>query len=302
VLRSGRSRRLVASVSPSTWRESGFLVRPAEPPDAAAAAAVLREAYGGDLDGCPAAAEAADAERLAVLIQTGSTVLVAEDAGAIAGVVAWHHEDGSAVIDFLASVRPRAGRALLRTVERRAQDRGLRLARIAVVEGSRAEAAFAFWGYTPVARRSDGPRPLLVLERRLPLLTVREVRRSDAEALAALTGRDPWFFAALAPPGWYAAADGERVVGAVWAERRGSSWQVGGPLLLEAYRGRGLEVWMLERAAQYAAMHGAQHIRAAASPLLTPLARDLEDRGWRREGDAFVRDLLAFPPRLETLV
>jgi hypothetical protein len=59
---------------------------------------------------------------------------------------------------------------------------------------------------------------------------------------------------------------------------------------------------MLERAAQYAAMHGAQHIRAAASPLLTLLAHELEDRGWRREGDAFVRDLLAFPPRLGTLV
>lgn len=285
----------------TTWRESGFSIRPAEPADAPAAAAVIREAYGELLQACPAAAEAADPERLAMLVQTGAAVLIAEGASGIAGAACWRDDDGSAWIEFAASVRPRAGRALVRTIERRAQDRGLRLARIAVIEGSRAEAAFAFWGYTPVARREGPVRPLLVFERRLPLLTVREVRRTDAEALAALTGRDAWFFAELARPGWYAAADGERVVGAVWAERWEAGWRVGGPVLLEEYRGRGLERWMLERAAQYAAVHGAHHIAVAASPLLAPLARELEDRGWRREGDVFVRDLIAFPPLLETL-
>ncbi len=289
-------------MTPNVWRESSFIVRQAEPADAPAAAAVIREAYGELLQACPAADEAAEAERLAMLIQTGAAVLIAEGARAVAGVASWRVDDGAAWVDFAASVRPMAGRALVRTIERRAQDRGLRLARIAVVEGSRAEAAFLFWGYTPVARREGAKRPLLVLERRLPLLTVREVRRSDAEAVAALTGRDPWFFAELARPGWYAAADGERVVGAVWAERREAGWRVGGPVLREEYRGRGLELWMLERVAQYSAMHGARHIAVAASPLLVPLARELEDRGWQREGDVFVRDLVAFPPLLETLV
>ncbi|GBD23939.1 hypothetical protein HRbin29_01612 [bacterium HR29] len=289
-------------MAPTVGHSSGFIVRAAEPADAPTAASVVREAYGDLLESCPAAAEAADAERLAMLIQTGAAVLVAEGQSGIVGAASWREDDGAAWIEFAASVQPRAGRALVRTIERRAQDRGLRFARVAVVEGSRAQAAFAFWGYTPVARREGVARPLLVLERRLPLLTVREVRRADAEALASLTGRDAWFFAELARPGWYAAADGERVVGVVWAERREADWRVGGPLLLEEYRGRGLERWMLERAAQYAAMHGAQRIVAAASPLLIPLARELEERGWQREGDRFVRDLIAFPPLLETLV
>lgn len=283
------------------WQQGRFLVRGASSEDASALAELIRKAFGDLLEAYPAAAEAADAGRLALLLQTGAKMLVAEDDRGAAGTVRWWREEGVAWFDLLASRRPFAGRTLVRAVERLARDLGLRLCRAAVLEGSRAERAFSFWGYFPVQRRQERGRSFLVMERRLPLLTVREARREDAEVLSRLTGRDPWFFATMRPPGWYVAADGDAVVGVCWVERGGTEWSVGDLIVLPEHEGRGLEAWLLEWAAFYAATHGAERLRVQRSPLLERHAPELEARGWRPEADAFLRDLIASPPAIEAI-
>ncbi len=270
--------------------------------DVPALAELISTAYGDLLHAYHAAAEAADPRQLALLLQTGAEMLVAEDGRGLAGTVRWWREEGVAWFDLLASVRPGAGRALVRAVERLAKEIGLRVSRAAVLEGTRAERAFLFWGYHPVQRRQEQGRSFLVMERRLPLLTVREARREDADVLSQLTGRDSWFFATMRPPGWYVAADGDTIVGVCWVERgSGSTWSVGGLVVLPEHEGRGLEAWLLEWAAFFAATHGAEYLRAPRSPLLERHAPELEAHGWRSLSDGFVRDLLAHPPSIEAI-
>ncbi|MCC6381063.1 MAG: hypothetical protein IT304_01065 [Dehalococcoidia bacterium] len=281
-----------------------FAVRPFQADDSAAGDGVLATAFAGADAAFP---EAHDARTLGLarLAQTGHRVLVAEDAAGLAGVVRWREEEGLAWFDLLAAARAGAGPVLVRAVERAAQDGGLRLVRTRVPAGSRCAGFLGWRGYVPVAREAGaaGRAPRLVLEKRLPLLTVREQRRSDADAIAALTGEDPWPFTQGQRPGWFVLADGERVAGAV-AVREASrgTGEARGPWLAPAYRGRGLEAWMLERAALYAETNGMVTVAAAASAALDALRRELEERRWFREGQgaaAFYRKQLTGRPLAE---
>ncbi|MFN0145128.1 MAG: hypothetical protein ACKVT1_01345 [Dehalococcoidia bacterium] len=270
---------------------SVFTVRPFLPGDAATIDDLLLQAFGGFEEEFPGADEAIalGATRLA---QTGHHLLVAEDAQGTAGAVRWAEEEGVATLDLLVSGATHAGRALVRAVERAAQDRGLRLLRARVPEGDTPlEAYFSRIGYLPIAREA-GAQPQLLLEKRLPLLTVREQRRSDAAAIAALTGEDPWPFEQGVRPGWFVLADGERVVGAVAVkDTRTGLAQVTEPALGDLYRGRGLEVWMLERAAIYAGTGAFHTIDAPATGELKVYERDLEERRWFKDGDRYVKRL-----------
>ncbi|WP_322795210.1 GNAT family N-acetyltransferase [Tepidiforma sp.] len=233
-----------------------------------------------------------DAAEAATMVQTGQAFLVAEDADGIAGAVRWRDEEGVGWFDLLVSLEPWAGRELVRAVERRAQDRGLRLLRCRAPEGSGLAGYFGRMGYLPVGRDRAEGEVLLVLERRLPLLTVREQRREDADAIAALTGEDPWPFAQGARPGWFVLADGEKAAGVVAAKvGRSGTGEIRPPVVAPGYRGRGLEGWMLERACTWAATHGAVRCAVAATPELLALRRELEDRRWFLEGDRFVREV-----------
>lgn len=258
-----------------------FRVRAAGGEDAAA----LAELYAGSgLEGAPR-----DAGEAARLLQTGSAFLLAEDDAGIAGAVRWREEDGVAWFDLLRSLEPWAGAELVRAVGRLAQDRGLRLARCRAKADPGLETYFARLGYLPVAReRGDGGEEV-VLERRLPLLTVREQRKGDAAAIAALTGADSWPFAQGARPGWFVAADGEQVVGvANLADAGGGLARLSPPVLAPGYEGRGLELWMVERAREWAATHGFHTCELEATPVLWQHRRELEDRGWHLEGGRFV--------------
>ena len=224
-----------------------------------------------------------------MLSQTGSTLLVAEDDAGIAGAVRYRDEAGIGTFDLLASYLPGAGRALVRAVERRAQDRGVRLLRCSVGAGDALlEAYFSRLGYLPVGRSAE----TATLERRLPLLTVREQRREDAAAIAAITGDDPWPFEQGARPGWFVLADGQRVSGVVSVRERAMGVaEIRVPRLVDGYERRGLELWMLERAALYAETNGFHTVEVEASPGLRALERDLEERRWFPDGDRFVKRL-----------
>lgn len=261
-----------------------FRVRPLRPDDAAAAGSLVDEAFSGFEDDFPGSDEALR-RGLLVLTQTGSRVLVAEDALGLAGVVRWWDDDGIAWFDLLTAAAAWAGRALLREVERSAQERGLRLVHIRIPAGPLED---YFWraGYREVGREGRH----LLLERRLPLLTVRPQRKADAPGIAALTGADPWPFEQAARPGWFVLADGERIAGtAAVREVSPGRAAVHSIALDEAHQGRGIEVWMLERAAEWAETHGAFAIETEAALIPPALERDLEDRGWFPEDGRYVR-------------
>ncbi len=257
-------------------------VRDIEPGDAAAASAILRQAFAGEEIG------RIDAAGVELLTQTGHALLVAERDGEVCGVVRMRDEDGIAWFDLLASNVAGAGRALVRAVEIRAQDSGLRLVRLKAPERRRLQERFMRWGYLPIAR--DGET--LVMEKRLPLLTVREQRRDDAEAIGQLAAIDPWPLAQEARPGWFVLADGERVVGVVWVRDAAAGVaSISEPALADEYRGRSLELWMIERATVYAETRGFHTAELPASPQLDVRRRDLEDRRWFPEGRVYRKSL-----------
>ncbi|MGH2609069.1 MAG: hypothetical protein ACRDHF_08265 [Tepidiformaceae bacterium] len=269
---------------------SRFPVRSAEEDDPASIAALFAEVrayyparfvHGLDLA----------AEEVARLMQTGHAFLLAEREGRLAAAVRHREEDGIAWFDLLASGEAGAGRALVAAVERLAQDRGLRLVRTRIPDLEILEAYLGRRGYVGISRESgDDGEPALVVEKRLPLLTVREQRRADAEAIAALTGEDPWVFEQMARPGWFVASDGERVVGAIGVRDGGDGVaRLTVPALLEGYSGRGLEPWMVDRAAYYAETNGYHTGELPLTPETRLLERVLEDRRWFPEGEVYVR-------------
>lgn len=267
-------------------------VRPFRVEDAPDVARLLATAFGGFEDEFPGAKEAL-ARGPELLAQTGARLLVAAGPEERAiGVVRWTDEEGIGTFDLLCGSRPGSGRLLVRAVERAAQDAGIRFLRCAIpVRQVVLEDYFARLGYRAVSR-TGGSAPLLTIERRLPLLTVREQRRSDAEAIAALTGEDPWPFEQGHRPGWFVLADGERVAGAVTLRTaRDGRATLTPPWLAAGYRGRGLELWMAERALSYAATNGMLSVSLAVTPELEPYERSFEDRRWFRKNDVFVRDL-----------
>jgi GNAT superfamily N-acetyltransferase len=184
-------------------------------------------------------------------------------------------------------------------VERLCQDRGVRLVRCHCPDSAIFEDYFARLGYLPIGRDfSESGEPQLLLERRLPLLTVREQRRGDADAIGALTRDDPWVFAQGSRPGAFVAADGEKVVGFIQcAEAARGIARIGVPALAAPYRGRGLELWMISRAVEYAETNGYHTAEMEAVPELDSLRKGLEERFWVRERDTWRR--VFFTPRDE---
>ena len=265
-----------------------FTTRIATPDDTAGSAAIYAE-RGRALPGAPLSA--GDFERL---IQTGNAFLLAEADGQPAGAARFWEDDGIGWLDLLVARRVGAGPALIRAVERWAQDRGLRLVRMRVPENDRMADCFARWGYLPISRETglwDGSEhPLLLLEKRLALLTVREQRRTDAAAIGALTGEDPWVFEQGARPGWFVAADGDRVVGVISVRDAGSGLALISPPVLQAgYGGRNLDVWMVERSATYAETHGYHTAELPITEATKPLRQALEDRFWYVDGERYIR-------------
>jgi GNAT superfamily N-acetyltransferase len=59
-------------------------------------------------------------------------------------------------------------------------------------------------------------------------------------------------------------------------------------VLAEPYRGRGLEPWMLTRAATWAATNGFHTVAVPAALVDRVPERDLEDLGWFPRGGRFV--------------
>ena len=241
-------------------------------------------------DGAPETAVEVD-----LLLQTGHAFLVAESDGLVFGSVRFRDEEGIGWFDFLASARPWAGAQLVRAVERGAQDRGIRLVRCHAPDRGIYEDYFARLGYLPIGRTA-GDAPQLLLERRLPLLTVREQRRSDAEAIGRLSGEDPWVFEQGARPGAFVAADGEKVIGFVQAAQasRGLAG-ITPPALLATHHGRGIELWMIARAAEWTETNGFHTVEMDAAPALEPLRKALEAAYWLREGPLWRRTF--FVPR-----
>ena len=200
-------------------------------------------------------------------MQTGEGFLLAERQGWIAGGGC----DGArrtASPGSTCSPPARRGRdgALVRAIGARAQDGGLRLVRAQLPRTVNPAwpTTLQRWATCPSAAPTKSSATsgsaVLTVERRLPLLTVREQRRSDANAIAALADEDPWPFEQGSRPGWFVAADGDRVVGVIQSRKtRGGTGlaairepRAGGG----AYEGRGLDAWMVERAADYAGTHG----------------------------------------------
>ncbi|MBI2766758.1 MAG: hypothetical protein HYX53_12735 [Chloroflexi bacterium] len=259
--------------------------------DAPASAKVVGAAFGDELDSFPEV-ETSLRTGLAVLAQTGSRVLVAERGGAIVGVVRWWDEEGIGWLDLLAAAAPGAGRALIRAVEMGAQDAGLRLVRLRAPAGSVLQDMFERRGYRPIGHAAGAGGTRVLMEKRLPLLTVREQRRADADAIGELTGEDPWVYTQGARPGVFVLADGERIAGFTAVRDAGGGLAaLRVPVLRDEYRGRGIELWMAERAALYAETNGYHTIEVPADPSLEPLRRELEDRRWFREGDVYRRRL-----------
>jgi len=136
------------------------------------------------------------------MTQTGHAFLLAEDHHGIAGAVRFHDDEGITWFDLLVSAEPGAGRQLVLAVCRGAQDRGIRLVRAVAEDQFPLPEYFSRLGFLPVGRGSTSAGTATVtLERRLPLLTVREQRRADAQAIGELTGEDPWVFEQGARPG-----------------------------------------------------------------------------------------------------
>ncbi len=275
-----------------------FSFRPATPDDAVAVAALYAR-IGTDLPGAPQSA--GEFERL---VQTGNAFLVAEREGQVGGAVRHRQEDGIGWLDLLVSGETGAGPALIGAVERWAQDGGLRLLRMAVLDDSRLAECFARWGYLPIARGkgtwAGREQPLLTLEKRLALLTVREQRREDAAAIGELTRQDPWVFEQGARPGVFVAADGDRVVGTIAVRDAGVGLaRIDEPALRDDYRGRSLELWMIERCVVYAETHGFHTAEMPATAALLALRRPLEDRFWQLEGQVFLRRFRSPQPEQE---
>lgn len=251
--------------------------------DAEAIASLYRRS---GLAGAPA-----DAGLFERMVQTGHAFLVAEHDGTLLGAVRNGDEEGIAWFDLLVSARAWMGAELVRAVERSAQDRGIRLVRAHCPDSGLLPGYFSWLGYRPIGRQAgESGEPGLLLERRLPLLTVREQRRSDAAAIEALTGEDAWVFEQGARPGWFVAADGDRVAGAIQCAggSRGIA-RISEPWLAEAYRGRSLELWMVERAAMYAETNGYHTAEMEAVAELEPLRKGLEERYWVRDGQHWKR-------------
>ena len=276
---------------------SRFALRPADSDDAPELAELLAEAFAGSNACYPEPDPPSEAD-LAVRMQTGEAFLLAECDDDVVGVVRRSEEEGIAGFDLLASREAGAGRALVRAVEARAQDGGLRLVRARLPDETRLADYFAALGYLPIGRANEAFRgeevAVLTVERRLPLLTVREQRRSDADAIEALTGEDPWPFEQGTRPGWFVASDGDRVVGVIQARDAGGGLAaIREPVLASGYEGRGLDAWMIERAADYAGTHGSHTAELPLTERTAPLQRLLEDRGWELErgGDRYVKRL-----------
>jgi GNAT superfamily N-acetyltransferase len=264
---------------------SRFATRRASLDDAPVIAGVLGSCYGGREVFLPGG-QAPTTESVATLLQTGNELLVTTVAGgAVSGVVRLWGDDGVEWFDMLASAAPGAGRYLVGEVECRAQDSGLRIVRTRLPGDERLPRVFQRWGYMPVSRDDASGQPALTVERRVPLLTVREQRRDDARPLAALTGEDPWPFEQGARPGWFVLADGERIGGA-FAVRDGGRGMAtcDVPVLMDAYRGRGIELWMIDVAVRYAETRGFHTLSLPSTPGTDRFARDLEDRKWHLEG------------------
>ncbi len=274
-----------------------FAVRAADSDDAPELAELLAEAFAGS-DACFPEPEPPSAADLAVRMQTGEAFLLAERGDWVVGTVRHTEDEGIASFDLLASGEAGAGRALIRAIEARAQDGGLRLVRARLPDDPRLADYFSALGYLPIARANEAfrgePLSVLTVERRLPLLTVREQRRSDASAIEALAGEDPWPFEQGHRPGWFVAADGDRVVGVIQARDTGGGLSaIREPVLAAGYEGRGLDAWMVERAADYAGTHGSHTAELPLTERTAPLQRLLEDRGWdlERGSDRYVKRL-----------
>lgn len=239
----------------------------------------------------------ASAAEVELMLQTGHAFLVAEDGPYIDGAVRFHEDEGIGWFDLLVSARAWSGVELVRAVERYFQDRGLRLARAHINEHPPLTEYFARLGYLPIGRRTgDDGTPELLVERRLPLLTVREQRRSDAAAIGELTGEDPWVFEQGARPGWFVASDGDRVVGVTHvADAGGGLARIRPPVLAAGYEGRGLELWMLDRAATYAETNGYHTAEVSTGERLEGSRKGMEDRYWLRDGAVWRR--VFFTPR-----
>jgi GNAT superfamily N-acetyltransferase len=273
---------------------SAFHVRQAVPEDGPRAAEVLARAYRGRADVFPEAA-ALSPERFDLLLQTGTDLLVAETEDAVEGVVRRWEEDGVAWLDLLAATRTGAGKALVQAVERSAQDRGCRTVRLETPDLYGLPDLFQRWGYSPVSRSAAGSHDVLTMEKRVPLLTVREQRRGDGPFIERLTGRDGWLFDQQPQPGWFVAADGERSVGLVWANDLGfGTGRIETPLLDPGYLGRGLEVWMVERTALWCETNGFHTLELALDETTKPHKRVLEEYGWHAEAGS---DVLIRRPR-----
>ena len=266
------------------------MTRPALPEDAGAIAALYASEPYLRGPGTPAEFE--------LLAQTGHAFLVAEADAHVAGAVRWWTEEGIGWFDLVVSARPWAGAELVRAVERVCQDRGIRLLRCYCPDISIFADYFARLGHLPIGSRESEGEPELLLERRLPLLTVREQRRADAEAIGGLTGEDPWKFEQGALPGWFVAADGQRVVGVVScaAGARGIA-RISTPVLLSNYAGRGIELWMIARATEYAETNGYHTAELDAEPAIDSLRKGLEDAFWVRDATTWRR--IFFTPRSE---
>ena len=256
-------------------------IRPATPEDAAVASDLLRWAFDD------AALPGATSGSFEQLLQTGSAFLVLEDDEGIQGLVRYWDDEGIGWFDRLVSTRPGLARRLVRAVETGAQDRGIRYLRL-TAPGDRLPELFSRWGYRPVARTPEG----LVLERRLPLLTVREQRREDAAAIGEIAAIDPWPLEQRRLPGWFVLSDGDTVVGVVRVEDVGAGrGRIPAPILLPPYHDRGLDLWMIERATLHAETEGFHTLELPATPELDRMHRDLEDRRWFPEGPLYVKKL-----------
>jgi len=206
-------------------------------------------------------------------------------------------DEGVDNFDYLASVRPWAGLALVRFLGRYAQDRGIRLVRTTAPDRPEFEDYFGYSGFRPIRRfEGDDGEDRLVLERRVPLLTVRGMRRTDADDLARLTGGHPWDFQQQIRPGWFVLADGEAFAGFISVRQtEPGCGTIDTPVLLDGYAARRLELWMVERVSHYAETHGMRSLELVTSPGLEALARDLEDAGWVRSGALWRRSLADAP-------
>ena len=111
-----------------------------------------------------------------------------------------------------------------------------------------------------------------------------------------MLGEDPWVFEQGARPGWFVASDGEKVVGVIQAAGMGHGVaRVSVPVILAGYGGRGIEAWMVQRAAEYAETNGFHSAEMDASPVLAGSRKALEDRYWVLDGSAWKR--VFFTPR-----